>query len=296
MTRSRFDLFFPVFRTAGLAGLTLALLAGCETRPADVAMFGPADVSEIEMTADALFGPITLDEVEITAEARDEAANTDGYASAETPAEDPSARAAQAWLAGMEAAAEAAQEVVAKAAPARAATSESYGASGGGVGIENTAFSADPPTSFAPRRKTISTRGPSETTVAGLASMTGSDAGHTSTTVTRGVSRTQTAVQQQPEPLTAEVIKSTVGRQMGKVRACYERGLKREAGLAGKLLMSWKIKTDGTVKSVSVVRDELGSDKVSMCVIDAVSSFKFPHGTETVSIEYPMAFQAERTY
>ena len=294
MSRSRFDAFFPAFRTATVAGL-FALLAGCATEPAPVAMLAPADVAEIEMTTDSLFGPIALAEIEITVDSiqEDESAR-DGFAAADVPTEDPARSAARAWLAGMESAA-AKVAPVAKA-PVRAATTESYGASGGGVGLAGTAFAENPPTSFSARRKTISTRGPSQAANDSVASIASTDTTSASRSVTRALSRSQTSVQQSPEPLTPAMIKTSVKRQMGKVRACYERALKSDEGLAGKLVMSWKIKADGTVRSVSVARDDLGSDKVSMCVTDAVASFKFPQGTETVSIEYPMSFKSENTW
>ncbi len=288
MTRSRFDVFFPAFRAAGLAGLTLALIAGCGSEPAEVEMFGPTEPSEIDVTA-SLFGPIAFAEIEITQavyEADD--SRRDGYASVDVPIEDPSRAAAAAWLEGMTAAA---KTVVAKA-PVQTATSESYGASGGGVGIANTSFAETPPKSFAPRRKSIVTRGPTGSVESGLASMSTTSAPRAAAAVTRGVTRSQAAVEKAPEPLTPEVIKATIGRQMGKVRACYERTLKTEQQLGGKLLMGWKIGKDGKVKSVSVLDDELGSDKVSMCVVHAVATFKFPRGTETLSIEYPMKFKA----
>ncbi len=288
MTRSRFDVFFPAFRAAGLAGLSLALIAGCDSEPPNVAVFGPSDVSEIEVSAD-MFGPVAFAEIEITVavfEADD--SRRDGYASTDVPMEDPSRAAAAAWLEGMAAAA----KTVIATAPAQVATAESYGASGGGVGIEDTVFAETPPTSFAPRRKTIVTRGPTGSVESGLASMSTTAAPRATSAVSRGVTRSQTAVEKAPEPLTPEVIKTTIGRQMGKVRACYERSLKSEQKLGGKLLMGWKIGKDGKVKSVSVLDDELGSDKVSMCVVHAVATFKFPRGTDTLSIEYPMKFKA----
>jgi hypothetical protein len=287
MTRSRFDAFFPAFRAASLAGLTLALLAGCGAEQTDAEMFGPTEPSEIDVTA-SLFGPIAFAEIEITQavyEADD--SRRDGYAGTDVPTEDPSRAAAAAWLEGMAAAA---KSVIATA-PVQVATAESYGASGGGVGIANTSFAETPPTSFAPRRKNIVTRGPTGSVESGLASMATTSAPRASA-VTRTVTRSQAAVEKAPEPLTPEVIKTTIGRQMGKVRACYERSLKTEQKLGGKLLMGWKIGRDGKVKSVSVLDDELGSDKVSMCVVHAVATFKFPRGTETLSIEYPMKFKA----
>ena len=294
MSRSRFDVFFPAFRAATIAGLALALLGGCETQPAAVAVLGPADAADIEMTPESMFGPIALAEIEITAATiQSDTTEADGFASVEVPTESASRRAASAWLAGMERAAK--TPAVAKAS-AREATSASFGASGGGVGLTGTDFAESPPSHFAPRRKTIASRGPAQVAETGIASIATEESSSASTGVTRGLSRSYSEVQQAVEPLTPAMIKTTVARQMGKVRACYERGLKSEEGLSGKLVMAWKIKSDGSVRSVSIARDELGADKVSMCVVDAVSSFKFPQGTETVSIEYPMNFKAESSW
>lgn len=295
MSRSRFDVFFPTFRIAAVAGL-MAALVGCETQPAPVATLAPADVAEIEVSSDSVFGPIALAEIEITADSiQEEPELRDGFASAELPVEDPARVAANAWLAGMEKAAKKAP--VAKAPVRAAATTESYGASGGGVSLAGTDFAENPPTHFAPRRKTIATRGPATRSAdTGMASMADTSSGRSGSAVTRSVSRSTNTVERAVEPLTPAQIKVAVKRQMGKVRACYERALKQNEGLSGKLVMSWKIKPDGSVRSVSIARDELGHDKVSMCVTGAVATFKFPRGTETVSIEYPMSFKAENAW
>ena len=96
----------------------------------------------------------------------------------------------------------------------------------------------------------------------------------------------------QIEPLTAEVIEGTIQRQLPRVRACYERELKGDTTLAGRMVLAMSVQPSGTVSSAQVTTDEVGDDELTSCVTRAVRTFQFPQGTESVAVEYPVHFKA----
>jgi TonB family protein len=97
---------------------------------------------------------------------------------------------------------------------------------------------------------------------------------------------------QQAAPLSADQIRSAIERQLPRVRACYERELKAEQGLAGRMVLAMNVQAGGTVTSASISDDEVGHDELAACVVRAVETFRFPAGTESVAVEYPVNFKA----
>jgi hypothetical protein len=75
------------------------------------------------------------------------------------------------------------------------------------------------------------------------------------------------------------------------VRHCYEKALKRDGTMSGKLAMTWKIERSGKTSDVhespeSTIKDaELGS-----CVKAEIETWVFPKPTETVTVNYPFVF------
>lgn len=86
-------------------------------------------------------------------------------------------------------------------------------------------------------------------------------------------------------------IRQTIVRQLPKVRACYERALKKEAHLSGRLVLSLDVQPEGNVSGARIADDGIGNDTLSACVVKAVDSWRFPTGTETVSVEYPVSLK-----
>ena len=83
-------------------------------------------------------------------------------------------------------------------------------------------------------------------------------------------------------------IRQTIVRQLPRVRACYERILKAEPALRGRLLLSMKVTPSGEVRDGRISDDGIGSEALAHCVENAVASWSFPVGTETVSVDYPV--------
>lgn len=285
---------YPSFRTTGLSGLVLLSLTfvACSSSAPQSAVFAPTDLDSIEMASTAsLFAPIRMDEIEITAESiehQEPGTESDGLAWFKPAPRDVAAprevaevvaprEVAEQWLRNMENAPKTTPSKLAQAAlPA------TMGALGAGIGVNGTVFQAE----FKPVRKSFASRpGPSSTAVASIA-----DIGRTTTKATATATK-RMPVQREKEALEAGDIKRIVKKQQARVRACYERALKTETHLSGKLMMAWSVRPDGSVSDVSVADDQLGSEKVSRCVAHAVSQFRFPQGPDLVQVEYPMVFE-----
>ena len=272
-------------RARGLAGLLLCALSagGCGSDPASATVrFAPADPSAIEVAPEgALLGFIALAEIEITPDGIDFAplagdSEADGVAQGSPGSPE---RAAADWRRAM----------TASAAPRspEASLPESYGAMGGGVGLGAYAWGGE----LAPVRKSFTTRAgaPPAQGVEGVGEPSRRERSGAGSS---GLSAHRPAGPG-PRSLGAEEIKRGVQSQLGRVRACYERGLKGAELLSGRLVLAFSVQPDGGVHGAKVGKDELGSDKVAQCVVAAVGAFRFPEGTETVAVEYPMHFRPD---
>jgi TonB family protein len=77
------------------------------------------------------------------------------------------------------------------------------------------------------------------------------------------------------------------------VAACYERALKQQPNLAGKLVIRFTIAPAGTVPSVEVDEDTLGAPAVAACVRAVILRWRFTApGEEPVEVSFPFVFQA----
>jgi len=91
--------------------------------------------------------------------------------------------------------------------------------------------------------------------------------------------------------LKSDAVSAAIKRQMPRVRACYERALKGDGDLDGRLTLNWTVQPAGTVADVRVVNDKVGSDQLSSCVTRAVGRWSFPASSEGADIEYPVVLR-----
>lgn len=94
------------------------------------------------------------------------------------------------------------------------------------------------------------------------------------------------------DPARRVAIAAVVRRHFPEVRACYERGLVREAGLAGRLTLRWSIDADGVVRNVEVVGDELRAPAVTECMRRRPIHWRFPSAVGPADVRYPFFFRA----
>jgi len=77
------------------------------------------------------------------------------------------------------------------------------------------------------------------------------------------------------------------------ITACYERALKQQPTLAGKLVVRFTIAAAGTVVSVAIDDDTLGAPSVAACVRSEILRWRFTTAGEgPLEISFPFVFQA----
>lgn len=85
----------------------------------------------------------------------------------------------------------------------------------------------------------------------------------------------------------AKVVKS----RLTAVKECYERELKRNPQLAGKVVIRFTIEDDGRVSNVAVEEQTLGDPNVGSCIVSRFERFRFPKPDGgAVTVSYPFIF------
>ncbi len=90
----------------------------------------------------------------------------------------------------------------------------------------------------------------------------------------------------------ASVVVSTIKTRIKAIQACYERELRRNPALAGKVTVEFTIQPRGNVTDAKVAGNTTGDDAVAQCVMETVQRFRFNPGPEggSVSYSYPFVF------
>jgi hypothetical protein len=92
-------------------------------------------------------------------------------------------------------------------------------------------------------------------------------------------------------PLPPEVIRRVVRAHFNKIRFCYDRALRSQPTLAGKLVMNFTIDPKGGTKGVSVADGTISDPDLRSCVIAAFTSMSFPEPKSgPVVVTYPIEF------
>jgi hypothetical protein len=73
------------------------------------------------------------------------------------------------------------------------------------------------------------------------------------------------------------------------IRACYERELRVEPELAGRITIEMTIAPSGSVRHVHAMRDFLGAASVTACIVRVTQGFRFPVGPDEAE-PYEIAF------
>ena len=75
------------------------------------------------------------------------------------------------------------------------------------------------------------------------------------------------------------------------IQACYERELKRNPTLRGKVLVRFSINSRGRVGDIEIEENTLGNDAVAACITSVIRSWVFPFRPESdVPVAYPFVF------
>ena len=79
------------------------------------------------------------------------------------------------------------------------------------------------------------------------------------------------------------------------LQQCYERALKRNPNLSGKVVIHWTITQAGTVSGVDVEQDTLGDAEVASCIKSLVARWRFPAPSGgSVEVSFPFVFQSSQ--
>ena len=92
--------------------------------------------------------------------------------------------------------------------------------------------------------------------------------------------------------LSKDEIQRVINSHVGEIQYCYEKQLRGNAGLAGRVVLEWTVTTSGAVGVVKVSTSTLSSSEATACMMDRVKKWRFPkpRGSGNVTVVYPFVF------
>jgi TonB family protein len=95
--------------------------------------------------------------------------------------------------------------------------------------------------------------------------------------------------------LAPDVIMAEVRRRKQAIQNCFERALKRNEGLSGRIVVRFTISAVGKVVSVSIDEDSVGDPEVAACIRGHIMQWRFPAPEGgTVETSIPFIFQSAK--
>ncbi len=85
-------------------------------------------------------------------------------------------------------------------------------------------------------------------------------------------------------------VTSMVRTRLAAIRSCYERELRTNPSLSGKIAVQFTIQQTGSVTGARVDENTMGSDAVGTCIVGVVRGFRFNPGPENGSVTYSYPF------
>lgn len=92
--------------------------------------------------------------------------------------------------------------------------------------------------------------------------------------------------------LSKDEIQRVISSHVGEIQYCYEKQLRTNTGLAGRVVLEWTVTSSGSVSVVKIATSSLASNDATKCMMDKVKNWKFPkpRGSGSVTIVYPFVF------
>jgi len=92
--------------------------------------------------------------------------------------------------------------------------------------------------------------------------------------------------------LSKDEIQRVITSHVGEIQYCYEKQLRQNGGLAGRVVLEWVVTASGSVSVVKVATSSLASTEATKCMMDKVKTWKFPkpRGNGGVTVVYPFVF------
>lgn len=93
----------------------------------------------------------------------------------------------------------------------------------------------------------------------------------------------------------SDIVK-VIRRNIRQIRYCYERSLRRNPSLKGKVVVRWMIMASGRVKGAKVASSTLKNKRVESCLLRRVLRFRFPKPNPAglVTVRYPFIFRSSK--
>lgn len=88
-------------------------------------------------------------------------------------------------------------------------------------------------------------------------------------------------------------LRSALSGTAGAARGCYERALRTNSMLQGRMMVAVRVASNGNVCSASIVQDSVGSSQVSSCVVGLFRGKRFPPvtGGRCADVQVPLSFK-----
>jgi Ca-activated chloride channel family protein len=92
--------------------------------------------------------------------------------------------------------------------------------------------------------------------------------------------------------LSSSQIRRFIRKYKHQMKLCYTKALKKNPGLAGKVVVKIHIDKNGKVKKVEIVSSTIKCREMEKCMLKAIKKWQFPapHGGGEVVINYPFIF------
>ena len=95
--------------------------------------------------------------------------------------------------------------------------------------------------------------------------------------------------------LSKAAIRKTIDKNRGGVRSCYEKELKKDRFLEGKVAIQFEIDVDGKVKTAKLLKSTLDNRSAEKCIVSRIKGLRFPKPEGgTVFVAHPFDFKPRR--
>lgn len=91
--------------------------------------------------------------------------------------------------------------------------------------------------------------------------------------------------------LSKEEIQKVINQHIGEIQYCYEKQLRTQPGLAGRVVLEWGVNAQGRVSVVKVAQSSLQSAEATNCMMSKLKTWKFPQPRGgAVTVVFPFVF------
>lgn len=91
--------------------------------------------------------------------------------------------------------------------------------------------------------------------------------------------------------LSKEEIQKVINQHIGEIQYCYEKQLRTQPGLSGRVVLDWTVNLQGKVTVVKIAQSTMASSEATNCMMQKLKTWKFPNPRGgAVSIVFPFVF------